>query len=249
MWENPHAVEPGWDQRWRAELHHLAEEVRLSDPGVLKRELGDALVYADGGDELLALVKDARAPLVLDDAEVAPVRRVRAGRSLPPLTVPISIINAIAVHAATAADGYEVGGRIGFSGDGIARSFRPLVNIAEGPLRFDFKESWRSTAPRFWVVTHTHPTPGPPLPSAADLAWARRRSLDTIGVFAVDGADLGVYTITNDDYEMVPVTITRPPRRRAPFVVRHGEQKVLDRNGSVIAGGYELVVAALTSTA
>jgi hypothetical protein len=73
-------------------------------------------------------------------------------------------------------------------------------------------------------------------PSAADLAWARRRRDPKIGIWAANR--LGVFAVTDSGYRPIPVRASIPYSYRVDF----DRKLVMTASGEVLRGGFELVV-------
>jgi proteasome lid subunit RPN8/RPN11 len=197
--------------------------------------------------ELAAIVEDALAPFPQLDAEAEPPTAVtaaadRAARRRPfpelaKLVVPQGVVVEIARHAATAADGTEVGGRLIFGADGRARRYKRLVNLATEPHRFRQQSSWLPGPGEFGVVVHTHPTSGPTA-SSADSDVCHR--VGSIGVYDVRGETLAIYTSDGENIERMPV---ETPARRISIgcVIDFKAQTVRDLSGGLVPDGLSLI--------
>jgi proteasome lid subunit RPN8/RPN11 len=234
------------DGAWFRAQARRAAEAQLADRADLARGFAD-LALAAADPELHDVVRLARAPLVPSKtaepvvtaaAAVQPTTRVPAK-----LVVPASVLAAIRAHVASAAPGFEVGGRVIVNGEGAAVDYVPLANRAAGPRRFDFRSSWLPAPGERSLITHSHPS-GSAMPSAGDLAWARGHGLDWIGIWHAPASKLSAFTVDGEWYEELPVVAQHPAApigRSRGYRVDLIEGLVFSRDGQHVPGGFEAV--------
>lgn len=189
--------------------------------------------------ELQSLIAFAGAPLIVPDGpSPRQLQARRVGRSerhlleLSRLEVPEAVIESIRQHAASAAPGHEVVGRL-VCHNRAGQRYEPLTNLSTEAGRFSTRATWKPGPGEYGLIVHSHPPGASASPSNADFAYAKKRGWPVIGIWHQDNDRLCIFRLLDDAFIRIPlevVTERKPdpalgPRRRAATITASGRRR------------------------